>query len=876
MYKLNAVSLAVAATLAAASFQTLAQEQETQLERVVVTGSAIKRLDAESSVPVTTVKMSDLREQGLTTVEQILGQLTASQSSLGTSQAVGSSTGGASFADLRGIGANKTLVLLNGRRIANNAFDGSAPDLNMIPIAAIERIEVLRDGASSLYGTDAIGGVINFITRKDYTGGSISLGFDSPQHAGGKTRNANAGFGYGDLDKEGFNVFGFVDLQKQDSINGNQRDFNRRYPGGLSASTFPANYYVPPKTAADTVTVYNPAGPACSGNNLLPAGDNTSCYITTSPYVDYIPESERASGMIKGTLKLNNDHQIGAEYFVTRSEVRTQIAPVPYGALSMSATNPYYPNNPALGGQDITVRWRDTVNGPRRDENVNTQQRFLLTADGTVQSWDYSVGASYNVNKVTEKLTHGYADGNIITKGVADGIINPFGEQTAAGLALAQSAAAAGTLMTGKGETWNIDAHASREVGDWFGAGRAAAIAVGTEFRKEKFSQVANTDYAEIVVASTGVDPNTNSRGDRKVYAFYGELNVPVLKDLDLTAAVRYDKYNDFGNTTNPKFSFRYQPTKEVLVRGSYSTGFRAPSLYELNAAQTFTNSSTVSDPQLCPTGTGSPLLCKTQFQVLNGGNTQLQPEKSKSATLGFQFAPIADASFGIDFWWLRLKNLIGVIGDASLYDPANYGQFGQYFHRNPAGQLSTDGTACPGADCGYIDVRQQNLGGTNTNGFDLNGNYRLRTAYGNVNFSLNSTYVTKYEFQEYQNGPWNQNVSVYAGAGPVFRWQHTVSAVWSYANKYTLGLTAHHKTGYADDPSTDEGAVNRVASYTTFDLFGAYKPIKSLSLTAGVRNLFDRDPPLSYQQAVFQAGYDPRYTDASGRTFYVRGSYDF
>jgi iron complex outermembrane receptor protein len=116
------------------------------------------------------------------------------------------------------------------------------------------------------------------------------------------------------------------------------------------------------------------------------------------------------------------------------------------------------------------------------------------------------------------------------------------------------------------------------------------------------------------VVDSTGIDPDTYSAGSRKVSALYTELNMPVLSSLDITAAVRYDKYNDFGNTTNPKFSFRFQPTKEVLVRGSYSTGFRAPSLYELNAAQTFTNSGTVNDPLLCPTGSAARP-CRAQFR---------------------------------------------------------------------------------------------------------------------------------------------------------------------------------------------------------------------------------------------------------------------
>jgi len=143
----------------------LAQQADAPVQRVEITGSAIKRIDAETAVPVTVLRMDDLKKEGITTVEQVMANLSVSQSSQGTSQSVGSSTGGASFADLRGIGANKTLVLLNGRRLANNAFDSSAPDLNMIPFAAIERVEVLRDGASSLYGSDAVGGVINFITK---------------------------------------------------------------------------------------------------------------------------------------------------------------------------------------------------------------------------------------------------------------------------------------------------------------------------------------------------------------------------------------------------------------------------------------------------------------------------------------------------------------------------------------------------------------------------------------------------------------------------------------------------------------------------------------------------------------------------------------
>ncbi|WP_077035298.1 TonB-dependent receptor [Pelomonas sp. KK5] len=897
MFKMTKISAAALILLGASS--AFAQDDSAQqLERVTVTGSAIKRIDAETAVPVSVFKMSDLKQQGMTTVEQILGSLTAGQASLGTSQAVGSSTGGASFADLRGIGANKTLVLLNGRRIANNAFDGSAPDLNMIPLAAIERIEVLRDSASSLYGTDAIGGVINFITRKDYVGATVTASYESPQHAGGQTRSFNGGFGYGDLDRQGFNIFGFVDYQHQNAISGSERPFNTRYAGGLSASTAPGNYYQDPAKG-----VFNPTAASCAnGTYLIPAGDNTSCYMTTSNFVDYVPESERKSGMLKGEFKLNNENTLSAEYFVTRSNVKTTIAPVPYGLTYQNPTrpdgtpNPYYagqygnidPNwaGPKVGSTVTTggaaiqngyavVKWRDMPNGERGDSNTNTQQRFVLALDGSAAGWDYSVGAAYNQNKVREDLIKGYNDGTKILEGILTGIINPFGAQDAAGQAYLDSAQAFGTVMSAKGSTTNIDAHASRELSDWFHAGRPAALAIGTEFRKEKFVQQANADYAAIVVASTGIDPATYSAGDRTVSAVYGELNVPLLKSLDITASLRYDKYNDFGSTTNPKISFRFNPMKELLVRGSYSTGFRAPSLYELNAAQTYTNSGTVDDPVTCPGGTpiaGHAAVgnCSAQFQVLNGGNLNLQPEKSKSANLGFIVEPMTDLSIGLDFWWLRVKNLIGVVGDDSLYDPANQANFAQYFHRNSAGQLATDGTECPGTDCGYVDVRQQNLGGVNTNGVDIQANYRLRSSLGTFTFGLNSTWVDKYKFQDFQNGPWNNNVGTYIGNGPTFRWQHTITAVWN-RDKYTLGLTGHYKSGYLDvDGET------KVPNYATLDMFASWKVIKGATLTVGVHNLTDRDPPLSYQTQVFQAGYDPRFTDPTGRSYYVRGTYDF
>jgi iron complex outermembrane receptor protein len=875
----------------------LAQQGEQSMQRVQITGSAIKRIDAETAVPVTVMKMDDLKAQGVTTVEQVMSQVASMQATQGTSQVVGLGTGGASFADMRGIGANKTLVLLNGRRLANNAFDSSAPDLNMIPFAAIERVEVLRDGASSLYGSDAVGGVINFITRKDFTGGIVTVGGDSPQHPGGQSVNTNIGLGFGDLEQQGWNFFAMGDFQKQRAIGGLDRPYNRRYAGGLSGSTSPANYYQEGDSG-------NPvAGNCSSAANLINDGD-TSCKMTTSSFVDYIPRSERATGLFKGTLKLPNNHELGLEYLISRSKVESQIAPVPYGGLIMNRTlangalNPYFPGNgtypvnipldPNFEGESglpdgalpgyINVMWRDLPNGARADENINRQQRFIATLSGNIGGWDYQTGLSYNENKVKVNL-RGYSDGDAITQGVLDGIVNPFGDQSTAGMDLLMAAALDGNIQNAKGTTKTLDFSASRELSDWLGAGRAAALAVGGSASREEFLSESNTSYAQKVVSSTGIDPNAHDEGSRTVYAAYAELNVPILKTLDVTAAVRYDKYSDFGNSTNPKVSFRWQPAPEVLVRGSYSTGFRAPSLYEINSAQTYTNTSTQNDPINCPNGTpipgkGSATNCRVQFQKLLGGNVNLDPEESKNATLGIVYEGVRDLTLSADLWAVKLDHQIDNLSEDDVFgDGAKYAAL---YHRNPAGNLSIDGSQCVTAtNCGYVDLRTQNLGSIKTNGVDLSAQYRLRTAgFGTYNFTMNSTWIHEFKYQASENGDWNNRLATYSGIGPVFRWQNTAMVRWNL-REFGAGISANYKSGYLDDENAYEDN-HHVPSYTTFDSYVSWTQPKGYAITFGVRNLFDRDPPLSYQEETFQAGYDPRFTSAIGRTYYVRASYSF
>jgi len=895
MWKRHACSTAALAALTwpiASQAQSSPPPADQPIQRIEVTGSAIKRIDTETALPVTVIKADDLKASGITSVEQAVATLSVSQASISTSQVVGTASGGAAFADMRGLGQNKTLVLLNGRRIANNAIDGAAPDLNMIPFAALDRIEVLRDGASSLYGTDAIGGVINFITRSSLTGGSITLGAEVPEQSGGKSYNANVAFGFGDLNTQGFNILGVFDFSKQRRIAATQRAFGStgNIPSlGISKSSGapdPANY-----TQGDNIA--NPAGPACDSDPSLFAGDAGTCRFDYTRFIDLMPEVERVSGFLKGTLNINDDHRASVEYFITRATIENVIAPVPYFGLEVAPGTAYFPGNgitPAPTdwtidpGESVYANWRAVPAGGREGKDINTQQRLLGTLDGYVGGWDYSVGAAYNENKITGKLTGGYTNDTLINDGALNGLFNPFGPQTADTAAYIDSTLVSGTLRTSKGQTWSLDSHASREVGDWFGAGKQVALAVGAEARHEKFSDKANVDFASLVVSSTGFDPNIDSRGSRSVYAVFAELEMPITPILDVTAAIRDDHYSDFGNTINPKVSFRLQPIDQVLLRGSFSTGFRAPSLYELNAATTYTNTANSwNDPLLCPGGTAVPgespaNVCDTQFFLQQGGNQDLEPEKSKSWSLGAVFEPVRETSVAVDFWWVRLKHSINAIPEELIFgDPAGYAAL---YVRDSTGHLSISGQDCPGTDCGYIANLNQNLGGTNANGIDLAVNSRVfKGGFGTFDVALNGTYVAKYEYQQTEGGQWLQNAGRYSGAGPILRWQHTLAGAWNY-DMWTVGLVNRFKSGYTDqnDPNQVDADKlgHRVGSYSLWDLYGTWTWNKQVSLTAGVRNLFDRDPPASNQGATFQQGYDPRYTDPTGRAYYVRATYNF
>jgi len=869
----NDQGVIISAAPAKAVQSSVGSEPTTQLQRVEVTGTAIRRADAETAVPVTILRVEQLKEQGVTSIEQVVSRIAANQGTVNSARTIGAANGGSSFADLRGIGANKTLVLLNGRRLSNNAVSGSGVDLNTIPFAALDRVEVLRDGASALYGTDAIGGVINFITKKSVTGGQLSLGGSTPTHAGGgDTHDISGSYGFGDLDQDRFNIFAVANYDKEQSLAAKDRAYTYNYQPnrGLDYSSGTAS----PANWSQGSNATNPlAAGGCKAPGLILR--NGICRQTLWSDLDLMPEQEKASLFTKATVKLADDHTASLEYFAAKNKSSYQLGPAPLTGLHINPGTTYYPGNGVTPGptnfaldptQPVNVGWRESDVGPRHNSDDNLSQRLLLTFDGTVAGWDYNVGASYNQNKVVSSVEGGYVNDTAVANGIANGILNPFGPQSAAGAAYLGANSVSGDYRTSVGRVKALDGRVSREIGDWFGAG-PAALALGGEYRKEEFHQ----DYDAFAgdIQSLGIDPNAAVSGNRTVQAEYAELNVPVLDSLELTAAVRHDKYSDFGSTTNPKYSFRFQPFRELVVRGAYSEGFRAPSLYELYLPNNtgYTNAN-YNDPRLCAGGHPSNggianRDCAQQFLSQNGGNTGLQPETARNVTFGFVYQPITDLSVGLDFWWIKIANQIAEFPESAVF---NNPAFDDRIVRAADGSID------------HIVTGYANLGKVKTSGIDVTLDYRFpNTPYGQFGLGLQGTYVTRYDYQEQIGGAYIDKVGDFRGgdfysAGAIARWKHNLNLNWNLGS-YGASLVNRFNSGYHDsDPSTHAS----VASYSIWDLSGTYSWNKTLTLTAGVQNVFDRDPPFSNQTYAFQSGYDPRYTDPFGRVLFTKIAYNF
>jgi iron complex outermembrane receptor protein len=918
----------------AALFPTLAFGQSTEgvsdknaddvIHKVVITGSSIKRIDGETALPVQVLTRADIERSGASTTEELVKQISAlSSAGSSTTAANASGVGGGSIAtiSLRGLGSARTLVLVDGRRVsvyggASAGTAGSSVDINSIPLAAIERVEVLKDGASSVYGSDAIAGVVNFILRKDYTGVEVSGTYGKPTAgSAGKEAKTSLFFGKGNMSDDGYNLTAGLSLSKIDPIMGADRPFASRLnvaaQNDLTSSiTFPANV-----VAYGSGAVKSPTAPNCGPISEVSPYSPTRCSFDNSPFDSIQPESENASFMANGRLHLTGDTEAYFEAGLTQNKITSTTQPVPlaYNAITI-ASNPYVPQFQALmaqypgtskyktglggfvlipsspyyptawaaangmAGLPLQLNYRDEANGNRTTEDVSNNARLLIGIRGTYAGWDVDSGLLFNQSKVHEDLLAGYAQYSKVLPILNSGVINPFGATTdQSALQAVKNAEFRGTSYSTDTSTTSADIKGSREVYQ-LPAG-AVSVALGGEFRRETFGYDPSAAIQTGDIAGLGGNafPVT---GQRNVESAYVEVAVPIVKTLDGDVAVRYDHYEGVGGTTNPKASLRWQPSSTWLFRSSVGTGFRAPSLTDLNTPQaTSITANGTRDPIRCPNiSTGSPGDCNFQFTTVTGGNPNLKPEQSMSLTFGIMFEPMRDLSVSLDAFRVNLKNAIVVGGLPYTFFMSSAALAQQYSSFIQRG--TPDGNPSGVGPITGILQTNANLFKTQVAGVDVDAKYSLHLANASrMTFRLSGTYMSKYDVQG-PTGVYTSSIdqALNVNGGVVVHWKSIAGVEYQYGN-YDLSLTQNYQNGYTDALANHAPAGSvppMVSAYQTFDAQLNYTGIKSTRLTLGLRNLTNQNPPYTNLDSNFLGGYDVSYGDPRGRFIYGAFTYSF
>jgi iron complex outermembrane recepter protein len=943
-------------TLAPAAADTAEEEGGA----IIVTGSRIKRDPNDSSLPLQIITNEELSREGISNPEQLLMFLSTNGSgadNLASNADVVSGaqrgTNGLSAANLRGQGSASTLVLLNGRRVAAHGLSGSAVDVNQIPFAAIERVEVLKDGASAIYGTDAIGGVINFITKKNFSGLSTTGFVDVTEGGGGNIYRLSGVVGYGDLDDQGFNIMGAVSYSWNKALRGSERSFvNGNQPNrGLSIDTrgtpiatvfnIGANANQTPLgtlLTGLTLTAPNGANAAAGGINYLDLPGQAGCtsmdgglaydevlWAVPTAYYACAWDTGRAAVLQqpiqtltyygRAVGRIAEDHELSFEITGSQADSAKRFS---NAQLSANTTNlPWaYPLNAATSatynqvfnailaafpanaaalnaryGRPISGRWRCIACGPREYETSTDTIRAAIGIEGPLAAgWDYRAGASYAKSESSSLLGSGYYYRGTLANGTYDplapqvagapagfrgllgainsGLLNPFSTaQTDAGLAALQSISAEGsTLYGGQYEVKQLDYSVAGPLFDVWGGSVQAAV--GIDYRKETYSfngSAAAAATAPVIFLAAFDNVNALTPKTREVKAAYAEILVPLFDGLEITGALRADDYSGFGTTVNPKVSFKYRPWDPIMIRGSYNTGFRVPAFNQIFNGVTLSPNpgNTLVDPTLCPQGTTAgpqPACAAITPDSISGGNLNLGPETSKQYSVGVVVQPSSRFSFSVDYWNIAVDNVIGTITIPQLL--ANIGAFSDRIQR-------TNGIITG------VDLRTGNFGSRRTEGLEFTARGSVDALGGVVAAGLDGTYLLDKREKLLPNLAYADLIGIFTFTGDLgLKWKH--NAFISYVNDdISFTFSQIFRNGYKNQAlpgSASRPDFNpRVKDYIIYNASFSFIGIPGYKLTAGVKNVFDKDPPfaITYDSNTGAGGsWEPRVADPRGRSF--------
>jgi iron complex outermembrane receptor protein len=905
---------------------------------VIVTGSRIRQNPNNSALPLQIVTTQEIQRNGIASPEQLISFLTdngnsadnlASNSDVVTSERRGNN--GASYANLRGQGSAATLVLLNGRRVAAQGTTGAAVDVNQIPFMAIDHVEVLKAGASAVYGTDAIGGVINFITKKNYKGVGASAYSDISQYGDSPIYRLSAIAGYGDLDEQHFNVMGTVGyswvspLQAKDRswINTFQHDKGlgvdtRGTPFAtivsLAGTAFPASTnfpFVPGSTTQRATGGINllrlPGQPGCSAGQDMDIydtevwgapGNAYACSFDTGKNV-YLQQQINTLTYYGRAAARFGAHEIALE--LTGSDAKSnkkfsqvQITPntstqnyqyklVPgvndaayaqvYNTLigafpGLKSTIPY--------GSGFAYRWRCMECGEREIDTKTTTFRAELSATGPLfGDWQYDAGASYAQSKSHSTLGSGYYYQDALVAALNSGRVDPFlfpgQSQSPDGLAAIQSASAAGVVLYGgKYSVKQADFSVNGSLFD-LPAGTLKA-AVGVDYRREEYAFNGDQRTTKrTIIAAPFDDGNALDGVHRNIKAAYAELLVPILKSLELDAKARIDDYSGFGTTTNPDISLKFRPIKSVMFRASYNTAFRAPAFNQIfnpDTASVYTGSD-FADPKNCPGGkVNASAGCPSLNNNVNIINGgHLGLGPETAKEYGGGVVFEPSAHFSASVDWWRINRKNTIQVLPLQYIFQNYDVLKDRFIRDASGTLVA------------VDQTYANAGGTHTDGIDITARGVFDALGGTIGAGIDGTWLLKKNEKVNSASATIDELGVYSLANDLgLKWKH--NAYVSYAKPtWSVTLTQIFRDGYKNqvlpgilagtfDPCCD---VDRVKNYIIYNLSASYTGIDHMRFVLGVKNLFNTRPPfaISYDSNNGTgSNWEPRVADPRMRSF--------
>ncbi|HEY4128544.1 MAG TPA: TonB-dependent receptor [Gammaproteobacteria bacterium] len=904
-----------------------APQHTAQLGKIEVTGSAIPRTSIETEAPVTQITARQIQESGLTTVADVVRSITSDNSgTIPTAFTAGFAAGSSGIA-LRGLTVNSTLVLIDGRRTAAYALadDGqrSFTDLNSIPLNAVERIEVLKDGASSIYGADAIAGVVNIILYKTFDHSEVAAEVGTSQHGGGTTRRVTFLSGTGDLDQDKYNAYMNFEYEKDDPIHDSQRDFpyntnDLRSIGGVDDNVgnpfFAGSNIgaVAPGTVTggnlltgvqDQNSLYQPLNSCGAGSTLVSQG-GTGRYCEqnfVSMYSEIVPEVDRVGLSGRITLKLSDATTATTDLSFFQDRVVATAAPsqiqttVPNNtdAIALPPTlldGRQNPNDPFAAQGKYALISYSFGDIPGGSTNVNHVMRMVEDVKGSFgdSGWDWDGALDLNHTWLNVN-NYGFLSFNQLLTDINTGaynFVNPSKNSAATLTALSPVLS-----KTSTSDMDSLDFSANRSLMDL--SGGSLGLAIGAQYRYE--AQDDPDLNPSDAFQGLGI---AHTIGQRTVTAVYAELDAPVLTSLDLNLAAREDHYSDFGSAFSPKFGFKYTPVDSFALRGTYSKGFRAPSFAE-NGSSASEGFITEDLPSAFVAAHGhDPYTQPYSLGLLTSGNASIQPERSRNYTFGTIFQPTDDFSGTLDYYNIEKTGVISA-ADPSLALNAYFA--GQPI---PAGYTLTSDLPDPNDRTGLarpvlVSSPYVNASELKTSGLDLGLKYR--EDFGSFDWSSDFEATDILTFaQTAGDGSLVSYVGTQApyilssGAGtPKYR--------ASWANSFTFGAFTITPTFYyvsgifmsADDatgPGTEHECFStntptganqpadcRVPSFTYMDLTAEFHATDDLSVNAGILNFFDRKAPFD---PIDYAGvnYNPTFeqTGAVGRFFTLGLKYKF